>query len=200
MSLAGRTFLIWLELTWDWRATCLEELGVGIVTVAISCGPRNKNQAGDMQKVQHQAERAVDIAVRLTGRILLVDDDPHFLRVLARILKAADFQVRCAAGAAEALRILNDQPVDVVISDMRMPECDGVHFVQQIRATENELPVIILTAYDDTDTYLEAMNAGANEYLHKPVETEELLQTVRACLRRRESHGPVPPATAENAA
>jgi two-component system, OmpR family, response regulator MprA len=141
-----------------------------------------------------QAQSAVKAAGRLNGRILLVDDDPHFLRVLARILKTENLQVCCAAGAGEAIRILSDQPVDVVISDLRMPECDGVDLVRQIRATGNEVPVIILTAYDEVDNYLEALNAGANEYLHKPVETEELLQTIRACLRRRESCSRVPPA------
>ena len=162
--------------------------------------PPTAGRISENMQNRHQARSAVDVAVRLTGRILLVDDDPHFLRVLARILKNEDLQVCCAASATEAMRILNDRLTDVVISDMRMPECDGLHFVQQIRATDNKVPVIILTAYDDVDTYLEAMNAGANEYLHKPVETEDLLQTVRTCLRRRESHGHVPPAAAENAA
>ena len=146
-----------------------------------------------------QAQSAVDVAGRFTGRILLVDDDPHFLHVLARILKTEDLQVYCAAGVGEAMRILNDQPVDVVISDMRMPECDGVNLVRKIRATENKVPIIILTAYDEVDNYLEALNAGANEYLHKPVEIEELLQTIRSCLRRRQNHGGAPPAD-ENAA
>jgi len=146
-----------------------------------------------------QVETAVDAGAKRNGRILVVDDDPCFLHVLARILKTADLQVCCATDASEGMRILHDRPIDVVISDMRMPECDGVHFVQQIRATDNKVPVIILTAYDELDTYLEALKAGANEYLYKPVETEELLRTVRTCLRYRESHGRVPPA-AEHAA
>ena len=171
-----------------------------MVAPASSGGPGNEDLAGDMQNGQHQTESAAGVITRLNGRILVVDDDPHFLRVLARILKTEDLQVCCAAGAREAMRILNDQPVDVVISDMRMPECDGLHFVQQIRAADNKVPVIILTAYDDVDTYLEAMNAGANEYLHKPVETEELLRTVRTYLRYRESHDRVPPAADEHAA
>jgi DNA-binding response OmpR family regulator len=75
-----------------------------------------------------------------------------------------------------------------------------VHLVQQIRATENEVPVIILTAYDEVDNYLEALNAGANEYLHKPVETNKLLEVVRTCLRHRETHGSAPPAADEYAA
>ena len=90
--------------------------------------------------------------------------------------------------------MLSSYRVDVVISDMRMPECDGVCLVQQIRAAENDLPVIILTAYDEVDNYLEALNAGANEYLHKPVDTKKLLDVVRACLRRREVQHSAPPA------
>jgi DNA-binding NtrC family response regulator len=149
---------------------------------------------------QVESAGAGDVVVKLDARILLVDDDPHYLRVLARILKTAHLQVSCAAGASEAMSILNDRPIDVVVSDMRMPECDGLHFVQQIRATYNKVPVIILTAYDEVDTYLEAMNAGANEFLRKPVKTEELLQTVRTCLRHRENHGGVPPVAEEHAA
>ena len=145
-----------------------------------------------------QVETAVDAGAKRNGRILVVDDDPCFLHVLARILKTADFQVCCAADASEGLRNLHERPIDVVISDMRMPECDGLHFVQQIRATDNQVPVIILTAYDELDTYLEALNAGANEYLQKPVETEELLRTVRTCLRYRESHRHVPHAPDEH--
>ena len=142
---------------------------------------------------RHQAKSTVDAAGRLIGRILVVDDDPHYLHVLARILKTEDLQVLCAADAREAMQILSNQPVDVVISDMRMPECDGVHFLQQIRATNNKVPVIILTAYDEVDTYLESMSAGANGYLRKPVETEELLQTVRLCLSRLDPPGSAPP-------
>ena len=147
-----------------------------------------------------QVETTVDAGPNRHGLILEVDDDPYFLHVLARILKTADLQVCCAADAREGLRILHDHPIDVVISDMRMPECDGLHFVQQLRAMDNEVPVIILTAYDELDTYLEALKAGANEYLYKPVETEDLLRTVRTCLRYRENHGPVPPAAAAHAA
>ena len=147
-----------------------------------------------MPNQQLQTELAPGAVKVLNGHVLLVDDDPHFLRVLARILKAEDFQVRCAAGAVEALRILSSYRVDVVISDMRMPECDGVCLVQQIRAAENDLPVIILTAYDEVDNYLEALNAGANEYLHKPVDTKKLLDVVRACLRRRDVRNSLPPA------
>ena len=169
-----------------------------VIGLAISGGPGNRDLAEDMRNGQHQTESAAAVVTRLNGHILVVGDDPYFLHVLARILRMEDLQVRCAADASEAMRILHDCPIDVVISDMRMPECDGLHFVQQLRAMDNKVPVIILTACDEVDTYLEAMNAGANEYLHKPVETKELLQTVRTCLRYRESHRHVPHAPDEH--
>jgi len=133
-------------------------------------------------KASQPAEETPGVVTAVSGRLLVVDDDPHFLHVLARILQAEDFQVRCAADAAEAIQILHDDPIDVVISDLRMPECDGLRFVQQIRASANQVPVIILTAYDEADTYLEAMNAGANEYLNKPIDSAQLLKAVRTCL------------------
>jgi two-component system response regulator AtoC len=71
----------------------------------------------------------------------------------------------------------------LVISDLRMPECDGLNFLESLRGSGNTVPVIILTAYGEVDTYLAAMNAGATEYLNKPIQSDELLKTVRACLR-----------------
>jgi len=121
----------------------------------------------------------------LTGRILIVDDDPHFLRVMARILLGENFQVTAAAGTREAIEHLRTEPFDLVISDLRMPDCDGLHLLQEVRRAGNEVPVIILTAYGEVDTYLEAMNAGATEYLNKPIKSEELVKIVRACLRAR---------------
>ena len=151
-----------------------------------SAAPGDKDRAGEMQS-KEQPEIVVGERARPPGRILVVDDDPHFLNVLARILKGEDFQVCCATDAAEAIQILHHDPIDVVISDLRMPECDGLRFLQQVRASANQVPVIILTAYDEADSYLEAMNAGASGFLHKPVETEELLQAVRTCLSSRDA-------------
>jgi DNA-binding NtrC family response regulator len=121
----------------------------------------------------------------LTGRILVVDDDPHFLRVLARILSGENFLVTSAGGACDALELLKSAQFDLVISDLRMPECDGLSFLEALRRDGNNVPVIILTAYGEVDTYLEAMNAGATEYLNKPIQSDELLKIVRSCLRSR---------------
>jgi len=117
------------------------------------------------------------------GRILIVDDDPYFLRVLSRILSGENFQVRTAEGAVEASRILQEDSFDLVISDLRLPDGDGLSLLQEIRAAGSDVPVVILTAYGEVDSYLEAMNAGATEYLNKPVKSDELLAVVRNCLR-----------------
>ena len=121
--------------------------------------------------------------MELTGRILVVDDDPHFLRVLARILSSENFLVTSAGGACDALELLKSAQFDLVISDLRMPECDGLNFLESLRQSGNTVPVIILTAYGEVDTYLAAMNAGAVEYLNKPIQSDELVKIVRACLR-----------------
>jgi len=120
-------------------------------------------------------------------RILIVDDDPYFLRVLSRILTGENFQVKTAEGAVEAAQLLQQNAFDLVISDLRLPDGDGLSILQEIRRSGSEMPVVILTAYGEVDSYLEAMNAGATEYLNKPVKSEELLAVVRSCLRPRAS-------------
>jgi two-component system response regulator HydG len=122
-----------------------------------------------------------------SARILIVDDDPYFLRVLSRILTGENFQVKTAEGAVEAAQILQEDSFDLVISDLRLPDGDGLSILQEIRKAGSEIPVVILTAYGEVDSYLEAMNAGATEYLNKPVKSEELLAVVRSCLRPRAS-------------
>ena len=121
----------------------------------------------------------------VTGRILIVDDDPHFLRVMSRILSAENFLVSTAPGAGEASQLLQEKVFDIVITDLRMPDDDGLNLLQHLRTSGNSVPVIILTAYGEVDTYLAAMNAGASEYLNKPIRSEELLKIVRSCLRSR---------------
>ena len=140
-------------------------------------------QANDQDWIQTARDGRNSPSAELTGRILVVDDDPHFLRVLARILSGENYLVTSAAGACDALELLKSAQFDLVISDLRMPERDGLNFLESLRGSGNTLPVIILTAYGEVDTYLAAMNAGATEYLNKPIQSDELLKSVRACLR-----------------
>jgi len=124
------------------------------------------------------------VSEAISGRIMLVDDDPHFLRVLQRILSAEKFEVSATSNPCDALAFLRSGNFDLIICDLRMPDCDGLNLLQAIRGGGNEIPVIILTAYGEVDSYLDAMNAGASEYLNKPIKSDELVQVVRNCLRK----------------
>jgi DNA-binding NtrC family response regulator len=130
------------------------------------------------------AEARESVLAEITGRILIIDDDPHFLRVLQRILTGEKFTVTATSDSCEAIELLRSNSFNLAICDLRMPECDGLNLLQSIRTQGSEIPVIILTAYGEVDTYLEAMNAGATEYLNKPIKSEELVRVVRHCLRR----------------
>jgi len=120
----------------------------------------------------------------VNGRILVIDDDPHFLRVLQRILLGEKFVVTATSDPCEAVEVLRSGSFDLAICDLRMPDCDGLNLLQAIRTGGSKIPVIILTAYGEVDTYLEAMNAGATEYLNKPIKSEELIRVVHNCLRK----------------
>jgi len=120
----------------------------------------------------------------ISGRILIIDDDPHFLHVLQRILSGEKFAVTATSDPCKAIEVLRSSSFDLVICDLRMPDCDGLNLLQAVRGAGSEVPVIILTAYGEVDTYLEAMNAGATEYLNKPIKSDELVQVVRNCLRK----------------
>jgi DNA-binding NtrC family response regulator len=124
------------------------------------------------------------VTEQISGRILIIDDDPHFLRVLHRMLSGEKFEVVATSNPCDAIELLRSSKFDLIICDLRMPDCDGLNLLQAIRSGGNEIPVIILTAYGEVDTYLEAMNAGATEYLNKPIRSEDLVQVVRNCLRR----------------
>ena len=134
------------------------------------------------QEARSGAGGSVDEEIR--GRILIIDDDPHFLRVLQRILSGEKFVVTATSNPCDAIDLLHSGNFDLIICDLRMPDCDGLNLLQAIRSAGNEIPVIILTAYGEVDTYLEAMNAGATEYLNKPIKSDELVLVVRNCLHR----------------
>ena len=131
---------------------------------------------------EQQAKTNCSAEEVVSGRILIIDDDPHFLRVLQRILSGEKFVVTATANPCEAVGLLRSDSFNLIICDLRMPECDGLNILQAIRSGGNEIPVIILTAYGEVDTYLEAMNAGATEYLNKPIKSDELVHVVRNCL------------------
>jgi DNA-binding NtrC family response regulator len=120
------------------------------------------------------------------GHILIVDDDRFFTKVLGIILAGEDYQVSSAGSLGEARTLLRRTPFDVIISDLRMPEGDdGLSLLEQLRAEGNSVPFIMLTGYGEVNNYMAAMNAGAAEYLSKPVDSAELFAVIENCLHRR---------------
>jgi len=122
--------------------------------------------------------------------LLLVDDDQEHAQALGRILGEAGCLVTTATDGHEALVILMDQPVDLVITDLKMPRKSGLDLLREIRAKSPDIPVVVITAYGEWTTYLQAMNIGAVDYLTKPVRRHDILLTIRKALARRGIHPP----------
>ena len=122
------------------------------------------------------------------GRILIVDDDPHAVEILTRMLEREGYECVSAASGAAALQRVREQAVDVILLDVMMPEMDGLQVCERLRQ-DNELrqiPVVLLTAKDDMETRSRGMALGVSEYLTKPVNKRELFSRIAAQLRSRE--------------
>lgn len=116
-------------------------------------------------------------------RILVVDDEPQLTRVLRTGLKARGYDVRVAADGVNALETFGDWPPDLVVTDLSMPDVDGLELCRRLRAV-SQVPIIVLTARGDEKTKVEALDLGADDYVTKPFGMDELLARVRATLRR----------------
>ncbi len=114
--------------------------------------------------------------------ILVVDDDRDSREIAARLLERAGYRARRAESGAECLRIVEAEPVDLILLDVMMPEMDGFAVCAALHEGGRRTPIILLTAKDDTDTRLEGMHHGVSEFLTKPINRHELLARVRAQL------------------
>jgi two-component system KDP operon response regulator KdpE len=117
------------------------------------------------------------------GRIMIVDDDPQIRRVLRMALVAQGYEVVDARNGDEALEKLRDAKADLVILDMNMPGMTGLETCRTIRST-SDIPIIMLTVRDAESDKVEALDAGADDYMTKPFGSPELLARIRAALRR----------------
>ncbi len=119
-------------------------------------------------------------------RILIVDDEPQITRVLRRSLSAHRYDVRTAADGESALDTFHDFKPDLVITDLSMPEISGLDLCRELRKS-SQIPIIVLSVKGDEKTKVEALDAGADDYITKPFGIDELLARVRATLRRTAS-------------
>ena len=128
---------------------------------------------------------ATATATTTTTRILVVDDSPDTLELIQRNLALQGYAVHTAASAADALALLGSMPVDLVVTDVRMPGLSGIDLVREVRMRHPEIELIVITGYATIEGAVEALQLGAWDYLAKPFTDEELFQAVRRVLARR---------------
>ena len=116
------------------------------------------------------------------ARILVVDDEPQLTRVLRTGLKSHGYDVRAAADGVAGFEAFNDWHPDLVITDLAMPNVDGLELCRRLRAV-SQVPIIVLSAKGEEKTKVEALDLGADDFVTKPFGIDELLARVRASLR-----------------
>ncbi len=116
-------------------------------------------------------------------RVLVVDDEPQILRALRINLRVREYQVDVAATGTEALEMAARHPPDLVILDLGLPDLEGVEVIQGLRGW-TKAPIIVLSGRSDSTDKVEALDAGADDYVTKPFGVEELLARMRAAARR----------------
>ncbi|WP_447980496.1 response regulator transcription factor [Candidatus Nitrospira bockiana] len=126
------------------------------------------------------------------ARILVVDDEPQIRRSLQVNLSARGYDVLTAGTGEEALQVMIHRPPDVIMLDLLLPGIDGIELAQRIRR-QSSVPVILLSAVNEQGKKVEALEAGADDYVTKPFDMEEVIARIRSVLRRAAgSHGVAP--------
>jgi two-component system NtrC family response regulator len=121
-----------------------------------------------------------------TGTIVVADDEARQRETLAAVLRKAGHTVRIAEGGAEAIELVRKEAVDLVLTDLRMPGVSGLDVLREVRGIQPEVAVVVITAYATVRGAVEAMKAGAADYLTKPVDLDELDLLVARILERRD--------------
>ena len=115
-------------------------------------------------------------------QILVADDEPNMRKVLRAMLEHDGYDVHLAEDGAAALEVLENHHVDVLITDLRMPEIDGMELLKRVHGARESMPVIMITAHGTVDTAVEAIKLGAFDYITKPFEGDELIIAVKRAI------------------
>src|ERR1700733_4497941 len=127
-----------------------------------------------MKQIPHDQQQA---------KILIVDDEPQITRVLRTALSTQGYSLRIAANGVEGMEAVYTWKPDLVVTDVSMPEMNGIELCREIRAV-SEVPIIVLSVRNQEAMKIEALDAGADDYVTKPFSIQELQARVRAQLRR----------------
>ena len=123
------------------------------------------------------------------GRVLVVEDDEEIADVLRRSLRSEGYEVRTSGDGVEALDAAAGFVPDLVVLDLGLPRMDGVEVCRRLREDGDDVPILMLTARVETEDRVDGLDSGADDYLTKPFERQELLARIRALLRRRPPRG-----------
>lgn len=116
-------------------------------------------------------------------KILVVDDDINLCKILTEELSDVGYQTHYITGGSEALQYLNNNTIDLLLLDLNMPGVDGFDVLQELSKSDKKPKIIVLTAYADVKSAIESAKLGANDFLSKPYDFDELLITIRKVLQ-----------------
>jgi len=119
------------------------------------------------------------------GEILVVDDDARMRELIVKVLAREGYSARSLPRGQEVLQALEDEPPDLIISDIRMPEMDGLTLLQEVKRVSPETSVLMMTAFGSIDTAVQAIKAGAYDYLTKPFKMDEIIVVVRRAMEEQ---------------
>jgi DNA-binding response OmpR family regulator len=125
-------------------------------------------------------------------RVLVVEDDEEIAQVLQRSLRLEGYEVKLAGDGVQGLEEAHAFLPDLIVLDLGLPRLDGVDVAKRLREDGDEVPILMLTARDALESRVEGLDVGADDYLVKPFERQELLARLRALLRRRPPRGMAP--------
>jgi len=117
-------------------------------------------------------------------QLLIIEDDPPTRKVLSFLLRGEGYDVNAAATAAEATAILAQEPIDLLVLDVMLPDKSGLQLCRQLRNSGSNLPILVISALNQRDDKLVALAEGADDYLTKPFDATEVVARVKALIRR----------------
>ena len=121
----------------------------------------------------------------MNERIVLVDDDPGLSEVILMLLEREGYAVRRAGTRKEALGLVEGGPCDLVITDLKLPDGTGLDVIAGVRARRPRLPIIMITSYSSMESAIEALRAGASDYVVKPFDNDDFLRAITRALNER---------------
>ena len=120
------------------------------------------------------------------SNILIVDDEQSYRQLLTLVFESDGHSIRTAANGREAVDLVASEAPDVIVSDVRMPDMDGIEMLREVRKTHADLGVVFMTAHASVEAAREAFKLGADDFITKPFDVEELMLIVKRTLEKQE--------------